>query len=135
MRNLLKFHKKNQVSVNFCIKPVPISTLFCLLTPNNQFHNYGPESFGANPLLKEFNCIRNPSRQTDSVPDRSEYLLLYPQGADSLPPPLRVAKTGKNQLNVEIGTPLLPTWIGDRFSQTISNFGHAALLRQCELPL
>jgi len=33
------------------------------------------------------------------------------------PPPLRVAKTGKNPLNEEI-TPLLPT--GKRFSQTIS---------------
>jgi hypothetical protein len=56
------------------------------------------------------------------------------QGADSLPLPLRVAKTGKNQLNKEI-TPLLPTGIGRRFSQTISNLGHAALLRLCELPL
>jgi hypothetical protein len=46
-----------------------------------------------------------------------------PQGADSLPPPLRVAKTGKNHLNEEI-TPLLPTGIGERFSQTISNLGH-----------
>jgi hypothetical protein len=50
------------------------------------------------------------------------------------PPPLRVAKTGENHLNEEI-TPLLPTVIGERFSQTISNLGHAALLCQCELPL
>ncbi len=48
------------------------------------------------------------------------------------PPPLRVAKTGKNHLNEEI-TPLLPTGIGERFIQTISNLGHAALLRRCEL--
>ncbi len=50
------------------------------------------------------------------------------------PLPLRVAKTGKNQLNEEL-TPLLPTGIGERFNQTISNLGHEAFLRQCELPL
>ena len=27
-----------------------------------------------------------------------------------------------------------PLGIGERFSQTISNLGHAALLRRCELP-
>jgi hypothetical protein len=36
------------------------------------------------------------------------------------PPPVRVAKTGKNHMNEEI-IPLLPTGIGERFSQTISN--------------
>jgi hypothetical protein len=36
------------------------------------------------------------------------------------PPPLRVAKAGRNHLNEEI-TPLLPTGIGERYSQTISN--------------
>ncbi len=53
--------------------------------------------------------------------------VLRPQGADSLPHsplPLRVAKTGKNHLNKEIN-PLLPTGIGERFSQTILNIGHA----------
>jgi hypothetical protein len=49
------------------------------------------------------------------------------------PFPPRVAKAGKNHLNVEITT-LLPTGIGERFSQTISNLGHAALLRRCGLP-
>ncbi len=47
---------------------------------------------------------------------------------------LRTAKTGKNHLNEEI-TPLLPTGICERFSQTISNIGHAALLRRRELSL
>ncbi len=42
--------------------------------------------------------------------------------------------TDKNHLNEEI-TPLLATGIGERLSQTISNLGHAALLRRCELPL
>jgi hypothetical protein len=42
-------------------------------------------------------------------------------------------KAGRNHLNEEI-TPLLPTGIGERFSQTISNLGHAALLRRYELP-
>ena len=50
------------------------------------------------------------------------------------PPLLRVAKIGKNHLNEEI-THFLPTGIGERFSQTISNLGHAALLLRCELPL
>ncbi len=42
---------------------------------------------------------------------------------------LCVAKAGKIHLNEEI-TPLLPTGIGERYSQTISNLGHAALLRR-----
>jgi hypothetical protein len=42
--------------------------------------------------------------------------------------PKNLRKTGKNHLNEEI-TPLLLTGIGERFSQTISNLGHAALLR------
>ncbi len=50
------------------------------------------------------------------------------------PPPLHVGTAGKNHLNVEI-TPLFPTGIGERYSQTISNLGHSALLRLCELPL
>ncbi len=50
------------------------------------------------------------------------------------PLPLRVAKAGRNHLNEKI-IPLLSTGIGERYSQTISNLGHAALLRRCELPL
>jgi hypothetical protein len=56
------------------------------------------------------------------------------QGADPPPFPLRVAKAGKNHLNAET-PPLLPIVIGERYSQTISNLGHAALLRRFELPL
>jgi hypothetical protein len=55
------------------------------------------------------------------------YILMI-QGADPLPPPRRVAKAGRNYLNEEIITPLLPTGIGEQYSQTISNLGHAALL-------
>jgi hypothetical protein len=54
-----------------------------------------------------------------------------PQGAD--PPPSTRGKAGRNHLNEEI-TPLLPTGIGEKYSQAISNVGHAALLRLCELP-
>jgi len=50
------------------------------------------------------------------------------------PPSSTLGKAGRNHLNEEI-TPLLPTGIGERFSHTISNLGHAALLRRCELPL
>ncbi len=43
---------------------------------------------------------------------------------------------GRNYLNEEI-TPLLPSGkdTGERYSQTMSNLGHAALLRRRELPL
>jgi hypothetical protein len=53
-----------------------------------------------------------------------------PQGADPLSRPLRVAKAGRNNLNKEIIL-LLP----ERYSQTVSNLGHAALLLRCELLL
>ncbi len=42
-----------------------------------------------------------------------------PQGADPPPPPLRAAKASRNHFNEEI-TPLLPTGICERYSQTIS---------------
>jgi hypothetical protein len=65
-----------------------------------------------------------------------EYRVLFREGHHRAPThsplPLRVAKTGKNHLNEEI-TPLLPTGKGERFSQTMSKLGHAALLRRCEL--
>jgi hypothetical protein len=63
-----------------------------------------------------------------------DWRVSQPQGADSVPLPLRVAKTGKKQLNEEI-TLLLPTGIGERCIQTILNLGQASLLRRCELPL
>jgi hypothetical protein len=40
------------------------------------------------------------------------------QGADSHPPSSTLGKAGRNHLNKEI-TPLHPTGIGERFSQTI----------------
>ncbi len=65
------------------------------------------------------------------IPWNSGY---HPQGADSYHLPLRLVKAGKTYLNEEI-TSLLPTGINKRHSQTISNLGHTALLRQSELPL
>ncbi len=56
-----------------------------------------------------------------------------PQGADLPHFPLGVAKAGRNDLNEGI-TPILPTGIGVRYSQTLSNFGHAAILRRFETP-
>ncbi len=50
------------------------------------------------------------------------------------PPSSTRGKAGRNYLNEEIAT-LLPTGIGERFRQILSNLGHAALLRRCELPL
>jgi hypothetical protein len=46
--------------------------------------------------------------------------------------PLRVATASKSRLNEEIN-PLLPTGIGERYSQTISNLGNTTLLRRCKL--
>jgi len=43
-------------------------------------------------------------------------------------------KAGRNHLNEEI-IPLLPFGKDERFSQTIPNLGHAALLHRCERPL
>jgi hypothetical protein len=56
------------------------------------------------------------------------------KGADPPTLPERVANGGRNHLNEEI-TPLLPTGMGERYGQTISNLGHAAPLRRCEIPL
>jgi hypothetical protein len=56
------------------------------------------------------------------------------QGADPSPLPLHVATAGENRLNEEIAT-LLPTGIGERYCQAISDLGLAAHLRRCELPL
>jgi hypothetical protein len=55
-------------------------------------------------------------------------------GCRPSPLPLRVTKSGRNTLNEKI-SPHLPTGIAERYIQTISNLGHAALLRRCELPL
>ncbi len=61
-------------------------------------------------------------------------LCRWHRGADPHPPSSTRGKETKNHLTKEI-TPLLPTGIGERFSQTISNLGYAALLRRCELSL
>jgi hypothetical protein len=53
-------------------------------------------------------------------------------GCPPTPLPLRVAKAGRTHLNEEL-TPLLPIGRGERYGQTISNLGHAALLCRCEL--
>jgi hypothetical protein len=78
------------------------------------------------PILEVQYCTYN-------NPILSESLAMHRVPTPS-PRSLRVAKTGKNHLNEEI-TPLLPTGIGERFSQTISNLGHEALLRRCGLLL
>ncbi len=49
------------------------------------------------------------------------------------PPSPTQGKAGRSHLSEEV-TPLLPTGLGERFSQTILNLGHAALLRRCEIP-
>jgi hypothetical protein len=51
-----------------------------------------------------------------------------------LPLPLCAAKARRNHFE-QVNYPLLPIGIGEQYSQTISNLGHAALLRRCELPL
>jgi hypothetical protein len=57
-------------------------------------------------------------KKSDSVPSYwAQFGHCRVQGTgrgSSPPPPLRVAKPGRNHLNEEF-TPLLPTWIGERF--------------------
>jgi hypothetical protein len=68
----------------------------------------------------------------DKCKKNSNKLVKKENNKAPLPLPLQVAKAGRNNLNDKI--PLLPTGIGERYSQTISQLGHAAL-RRCELPL
>jgi hypothetical protein len=56
------------------------------------------------------------------------------RGPTPPPPSSTREEAGINDLKEEI-TLHFPTGIGERFSQTISNLGYAALLRRCELPL
>jgi hypothetical protein len=51
------------------------------------------------------------------------------------PPSFLYAREGSQKPFERGNYPLLPTGIGERFSQTISNLGHSALLRRYELPL
>ncbi len=55
-----------------------------------------------------------------------------PAGCRHPPPYSTRGKAGRNNLSEEKIIPLLPTGIGERFSQAISNLGHAALLRRCK---
>jgi hypothetical protein len=62
-------------------------------------------------------------------------VVLVALGLPPPPPfPLRGAKAVRNPLKM-YNIPLLPTGIDERYSQNISNLGHAALLRRFELPL
>ncbi len=83
---------------------------------------------GDDTLFWLLNCTPHSLQYTSLV------LCLYHRVPTLLPLPIHVEKAGRNHLNEEI-TPLLPTGIGERCSQTISNLGHTALLRRCELPL
>jgi hypothetical protein len=69
------------------------------------------------------------NREEKEENGRGDVYLWFPQGVDPLPLPLRERKAGKNHLTEEI-TPLFPTGLGEGYSQTISNLGHAAPLRR-----
>jgi hypothetical protein len=71
---------------------------------------------------------------TRMEPVITEVFCIRDTGCRPSPLPLRVATAGKTHLNEE-STLLLPTEIGERCGQTISNLRHAALLRRCELTL
>jgi hypothetical protein len=82
-------------------------------------------------------CKIPPPGQSLVNPDSDPDFLLNPDLVHRVltsPPSLHVATAGKNHLKEEITT-LLPTGIGERYSQTKPNLGQAALLRRCELPL
>jgi hypothetical protein len=51
------------------------------------------------------------------------------------PPPSKRSERQLYKSFERVKYPLLPTGIGERYSQTISNFCQAALLRRFELPL
>ena len=70
----------------------------------------------------------------DGAVEREAAVFIPPTGCRPTPPSFMRGKAGRNHLNEEI-IPLLLSGIGERFSQTISNLGHAALLRRCELSL
>ncbi len=80
-------------------------------------------------LHRQLPDVPHPPRVQDSLLAEGT----TPTGCRPSPLPLRVATAGKNHLNEEI-IPLLPGGIGERCSQTISNLGHAVLLRRWELP-
>ncbi len=51
------------------------------------------------------------------------------------PLPIRLGTAGKKLFERGNYPPPLPTGIGQRYCLTISNLGHAAFFRRCELPL
>ncbi len=57
------------------------------------------------------------------------------EGADPNPPSSTRGKAGIELTWKSKIAHLFPTGTGERYSQTMSNLGHAALLRRCELPL
>ncbi len=89
----------------------------CLVeNPAGNLRIVKPPHLVTNYLLAYFSIVREKGL-THRVPTPSHL-------------PLCVAKAGRNHLNEDI-TPLLPTGIGERYSQTISTLGLAA--RRCEL--
>jgi hypothetical protein len=112
-----------------------LAPIGCLKIPALYFLTSASLSLTPRRLCKRLVSLRVISVHALSHPMSPSADASSPSQRGPTPPPLplHMAKTGRNHLNKEI-TPLLPTGIGERFSQTISNLGHAALLRRCELP-
>ncbi len=87
-----------------------------------ELHSRAPPQLLGKPIL------------TTTLTQDQVRLGLKSQGADPSPLPLHVATAGKNHLNKEI-TPSSPLGFARDVAKIISNLGHAALLRRCELPL
>jgi hypothetical protein len=78
--------------------------------------------------------------------DRKRCILIKPRvkpeinhsgskGADPFPPIIYAKEGRQNSFEPKKLPPFLPTGIGERYSQTILNLGHAALLRRSKIPL
>jgi hypothetical protein len=94
------------------IQPVPITHFYCILT---LLEGIGFAHVLISPLISVCVELQRPRHRVPTPPGPP-------------PPSLREAKARRNHLN-EVSSSLIPTGIGERYSQTLSNLGHAALLR------
>ncbi len=106
---------------------------WCFVSQRN--HKLGSMDLKIYALEKTATCDLTAYKIYRFSPKLSLWLPSQETGGFCLPPPfpLSVAETGRNNLNEDI-TPLLPTGVGERCSQTISNLGHATLLRRFDSP-
>ncbi len=121
-----------------------LATFHCTIWNNwsNIFENFGGTSRCSEKfisLIAKKNISGISHKQTLSSSKRRgkrnviEFWKMTDHRVPTVPPSSTCSSRAyRNHLNEEI-TPLLPTGIGEQYCQTISNLGHAALLRLCGL--